>query len=50
MNTEKNYSEKEYLDIIKSFIEKTKFGQITIILQNGKVVQIEQTKKIRFKN
>jgi len=44
------YSEKEYLNIVKGMVEELKFGQITIVVQDGKVVQLEQNKKIRIKN
>jgi hypothetical protein len=44
------YSEKEYLNIVKEMVEQVKYGQIVIVVQDGKVVQIEQNKKIRLKN
>ncbi len=43
-------AEKDYMDIIKQMMEEIKFGQIVIVIQDGKVVQIEQNKKIRIKN
>ncbi len=46
----KTYSEDEYLKLIKSMTNDMQFGQISIIVQDGKVIQIEQTRKIRFKN
>ena len=45
-----SYAEMEYLDIVKQMVEEIKFGQIAIIVQDGKVVQIEENKKIRLKN
>ena len=46
----KELSEKDYLIIVKQMIEEIKFGTISIVVQDGKVVQIEQNKKIRLKN
>lgn len=42
--------EKDYLRIVKQMVEEIKFGTISIVVQDGKVVQIEQNKKIRLKN
>ncbi len=41
---------KDYPEIVRKMIEELEYGQITVIVQDGKVVQIEQTKKIRVKN
>ncbi|MGC4018883.1 MAG: YezD family protein [Muricomes sp.] len=43
-------TEKNYLDIIRRMVGEIKYGTISIIVQDGKVVQIEQNKKIRIKN
>ncbi|MBD5543358.1 MAG: YezD family protein [Lachnospiraceae bacterium] len=43
-------SEKDYLKVVKQMAEEIKFGTISITVQDGKVVQIEQNKKIRLKN
>lgn len=43
-------SEKDYLKIVKQMVEEIRFGTISIVVQDGKVVQIEQNKKIRLKN
>lgn len=42
--------EDNYLDIIKNFIEAIKYGTITIVVQDGKVIQIEKNEKYRIKN
>jgi hypothetical protein len=42
--------EKEYLNIVKNMVQEVRYGQIAIIVQDGKIVQIEQNKKIRIKN
>lgn len=36
------------LDKIKEFIESIKFGSVTVIVQDGKVVQIEKHEKLRL--
>lgn len=41
--------EKDYLDIVRQLVGDVGFGQIVIIVQDGKVVQIEENKKIRLK-
>lgn len=33
---------------IKEFIESIRFGSVTIIVQDGKVIQIEKHEKIRI--
>lgn len=43
-------SEKDYLNVVKQMVEEIKFGTVTITVQDGKVVQIEQNKKIRLKS
>lgn len=39
-----------YLDIIDGLIKKMKYGTITVIVQDGKVIQIDKTDKIRLKS
>lgn len=39
-------SEKDLNTIIR-FIESVKFGSISIIIQDGKIVQIEKNEKVR---
>lgn len=36
-------------DMIEKLIENIKFGAITIVIQDGKVVQIESNEKYRIK-
>ncbi len=47
---EENKIKMTYLDIVKHMVEETKFGMVSIVIQDGKVVQIEQNKKIRLKS
>ncbi len=46
----REYGEQEYLDVVKNMVDEVQYGQIVIVVQDGKVVQIEQNKKIRIKN
>jgi hypothetical protein len=45
----REYTEQEYLDIVENMVREVKYGQIVIVVQDGKVVQIEQNKKVRIK-
>ena len=40
---------QDYLEIVQQMVGDVGFGQIVIVVQDGKVVQIEQNKKIRLK-
>lgn len=42
--------EENYLNVIKRLVEEIKFGSISIVIQDGKVVQIEKNEKYRIKN
>lgn len=42
--------EQDYLKVIKAMIQEVKYGSIIISIQDGKVVQIEKSEKIRLKN
>lgn len=39
---------KEELLKIKTFIEDIRFGSVTVIVQDGKIVQIEKQEKLRL--
>lgn len=41
--------EKDYLEEIKKYVNEIQYGTITIIIQDGKVIQIDKTEKIRLK-
>lgn len=41
---------ESYLDMIDSLIKDMKYGTITVIVQDGKVIQIDKTDKIRLKS
>lgn len=40
--------QKSYLQVIQELVRDVKYGTVSIILQDGNVVQVEQNKKIRF--
>ncbi|MCM3765500.1 YezD family protein [Neobacillus niacini] len=35
---------------LKAMLESIKFGSITLVVQDGKVVQIEKNEKVRLQN
>jgi hypothetical protein len=45
----REHTEQEYLSIVETMVGEVKYGQIVIVVQDGKVVQIEQNKKVRIK-
>lgn len=40
-------SEKDLKTIVK-FIESVQFGSVSIVIQNGKIIQIEKNEKVRL--
>ncbi len=41
--------EKEYLEQVDRLVREVKYGTVTIVIQDGKVIQIDKTEKIRLK-
>ena len=41
---------ESYLEIIDRLIRETKYGTVTVIIQDGKVIQLDKTDKIRLQN
>ncbi len=39
---------KEELEKIREFIEDVRFGSVTVIVQDGRIVQIERNEKLRL--
>ena len=39
---------KSYLEVLERLISETRYGTVTVIIQDGKVIQIEKTDKIRL--
>lgn len=42
-------SDLQYLDVVQNLVDDLDFGQVTIIVQDGRVIQVEQNRKIRLK-
>ena len=45
---EKTKITKEDLLKIKEFIEDIRFGSVTVIVQDGRIIQIEKKEKVRL--
>ena len=41
---------KQAIELINQIIKSLKYGNINIVIQDGKVVQIDKTEKMRIKN
>ena len=41
---------EDYLNVINNLVKEMKYGTVTVIVQDGKVIQIDRTEKIRLKN
>lgn len=39
---------KDDLEKIREFIETVRFGSVTVVVQDGKVIQIEKHEKLRL--
>lgn len=46
----KQISERSYSDMIEKLLSGMKYGNITLIVQDGKIIQIEKTEKYRLKD
>lgn len=46
----KQILEHSHLEMLEKLLSTTKYGSITLIVQDGKIVQIEKTEKIRVKD
>lgn len=42
--------EEGYLDIIKRLVAEIKYGTVSLVIQDGKIIQIEKNEKYRLKN
>lgn len=50
-NSQNSDQKKEsYLELIDRLIRETKYGTVNVIIQDGKVIQVEKTDKIRLQN
>ena len=41
--------EKDVIPIVKNYLDELKYGYITLVVQDGVVVQVEKNEKIRLK-
>ena len=48
--SQKKIPENSYSEIIERLLNNMKYGNITLIIQDGKIIQIEKTEKYRFKD
>lgn len=39
---------ESYLELVDNLVKNMKYGTITVIVQDGKVIQIDKTDKIRL--
>ncbi|MCI7812696.1 MAG: YezD family protein [Robinsoniella sp.] len=43
-----NQKKEEYLELIRKILDEIQFGSVTIVIQNGKIMQVEKEEKIRL--
>ncbi|ROR28213.1 hypothetical protein EDD66_105152 [Mobilisporobacter senegalensis] len=48
-NSKKNVVYEKDIQKVIEFIETIQFGSITLIIQDGRIVQIEKNEKVRMK-
>ena len=39
---------QNWLEVVRRYVESLRFGAVEIIIQDGKVIQIEKTERLRF--
>ncbi len=44
----KNISDSDYLKEVEKLVDEVEFGKVTLIIQDGKVIQIDKTEKHRI--
>lgn len=44
----KKKSENDYMDIVVQYVNEVKYGSVLLIIQDGKVIQVEKTEKKRI--
>lgn len=47
-NKKSNHMDSDYLKVVEEYVKQVKFGSITLIVQDGKVIQIDKNEKIRL--
>lgn len=48
-HNKKNVINEEDINKIKEFLETIQYGSVTVIVQDGRVIQIEKNEKVRIK-
>ncbi len=41
-------NKEKYLELISKYVKELKYGNIVLVIQDGKVIQIDKTEKIRL--
>lgn len=49
MGTKDSNTNDQYIDVVEKLVKDLDYGQVTIIVQDGKVIQVEQNRKIRLR-
>lgn len=44
----KNLEGKDYIEKVVRYVSDIKYGNVTLIIQDGKVIKIDKTEKIRL--
>lgn len=47
-NRSSNQNETDYLELIHNLIKEMKYGTVSIVIQDGKIVQVEKNEKYRI--
>ena len=47
-NTKKSQEQQQWQEKIEELLQNMKYGNITIIVQDGKIIQIDKTEKHRI--
>ena len=50
METREGKGIDAYIDEVKKYVGDIKYGTVTLVIQDGKVIQIDKTEKIRIRN
>lgn len=45
----KNLKQKEVFEIVTRLLGNIKYGSVTLVIQDGKIIQIDSQEKIRLK-
>ena len=48
MAERKAYDLKQIFDTLTEYVKEIRYGSVVIVIQDGKIVQIEKNEKVRF--